>query len=312
VGLVLAFLSIYLWLFRKDLKFPNAFVLLPVGAVAIWILNAFRIAALVMIGSSGWPDIAQGGFHSQAGWLSFNAVSLGLLVITMRGGYFMKSKIAAPVLNVGPDPTTAYLLPFLAIVGTAMLTGAFSAGFQWLYPVRVIVAGAVLWIFRKEYGDLKWKWSWQAVAIGSIVSLLWIFFLPAEAANDKPAWPSALQSVSVYSAAAWIVFRIIGYVVVVPLAEELAFRGFLARRIMRADFHNVPIGTFSWFTFLLSSLLFGIFHGKLWLAGTGAGMLFALALYRRRSLGDAVQSHATTNALLAVYAVVTGNWSAWS
>jgi CAAX prenyl protease-like protein len=116
----------------------------------------------------------------------------------------------------------------------------------------------------------------------------------------------------VYSAAAWIVFRIIGYVVVVPLAEELAFRGFLARRIMRADFHNVPIGTFSWLSFLLSSLLFGIFHGKLWLAGTGAGMLFALALYRRRSLGDAIQSHATTNAMLAVYAVVTGNWSAWS
>ena len=312
IGLVVAFLSIYLWLFRKDLRFPKAFLLFPAGAIAIWILNAFRIAALVIIGASGWPEIAKGGFHSQAGWLSFNAVSLGLVAITMRGGYFMKSKSAVRVADVGSDPTTAYLAPFLAIVGTAMLTGAFTAGFQWLYPLRIIAAGSVLWLFRKNYIDLKWKWSWQAVAIGLITFLMWVLFLPADAANDKAEWPLALQSVSIYSAATWVVFRIIGYVVVVPLAEELAFRGFLTRRIMRADFHDVPIGTFSWFSFLLSSLLFGIFHGKLWLAGTGAGMLFALALYRRRSLGDAIQSHAATNAMLAVYAVVTGHWSAWS
>jgi CAAX prenyl protease-like protein len=106
--------------------------------------------------------------------------------------------------------------------------------------------------------------------------------------------------------------RIIGYVVIVPLAEELAFRGFLTRRIMRADFQKVPIGTFSWTSFLISSLLFGALHGKLWLIGTGAGMLFAMALYRRQSLGDAVQSHATANALLAVYAVASGNWAVWS
>jgi len=312
VGLVLAFLSMYLWLFRKDLRFPKALVILPVGAIAIWILNAFRIAALVMIGTSGWPEIAKGGFHSQAGWLSFNAVSLAAVAITMRGGYFMKSKGKSPSIDVSPDPTAAYLAPFLAIVGTAMLTGAFSAGFQWLYPIRVIAAGVVLWIFRKDYNDLKWKWSWQAGAIGLVAFVMWVSFLPTAVASDKTEWPSALHSVSLYSAAAWIVFRIIGYVVVVPLAEELAFRGFLTRRIMRADFHNVAIGTFSWFSFLLTSLLFGVFHGKLWLVGTGAGMLFALALYRRQSLGDAIQSHATTNVLLAVYAVATGNWSAWS
>jgi len=83
-------------LFRKDRRFPKALLLLPVGAIAIWILNVFRIAALVMIGASGWLEVAKGGFHSQAGWLSFNAVSLGLVAITMRGGYFMKSRDAAP------------------------------------------------------------------------------------------------------------------------------------------------------------------------------------------------------------------------
>jgi CAAX prenyl protease-like protein len=69
---------------------------------------------------------------------------------------------------------------------------------------------------------------------------------------------------------------------------------------------------FTWGSFLISSALFGAFHGGMWLAGTLAGMSFALALYSRRSLGDAVQAHAITNGLIAVYAFATGQWSVWS
>jgi CAAX prenyl protease-like protein len=104
----------------------------------------------------------------------------------------------------------------------------------------------------------------------------------------------------------------VGYVVIAPLAEELAFRGFLTRRIVQSDFQNVPLGMFSWSSFLISSALFGAFHGGMWLAGTLAGMSFALALYHRRALGDAVQAHAITNSLIALYAFATGHWSVWS
>ena len=85
IGLILAFLGIYLWLFRKDLRFPGALVILPLGAATIWVVNSLRIVALVVIGTSGWPAIAKGGFHSQAGWIAFNAVALGFVAITMRG-----------------------------------------------------------------------------------------------------------------------------------------------------------------------------------------------------------------------------------
>ena len=100
--------------------------------------------------------------------------------------------------------------------------------------------------------------------------------------------------------------------VTVPLAAELAFRGFLPRRLIQPDFENLPVGIFTWSSFLISSALFGAFHGGLWVAGTIAGMSFALALYRRGALGDAVQAHATTNGLIAVYAFATGRWSVWS
>ncbi len=42
-----------------------------------------------------------------------------------------------------------------------------------------------------------------------------------------------------------------------------------------------------------------------------AGMGYALALYRRGQLGDAVMAHMTTNALIAVVVLVDGRWSLW-
>lgn len=311
IALILAFLGIHMWLSRRQLRFPHALFLLPIGAAAIWLLNAVRIAGLIVIGTSGHPDIALGGFHSQAGWISFNAVALILVALSIRARYFMRTMPGGPVVIDAGDPTTAFLAPFLAIVATAMLTAVYSLGFDWLYPARVIVAVAVLWSFREHYAHLDWKWSWRAVAIGAVAFLVWIALLPRGAALDD-RWPDALGDGPSAVTAIWLTFRVVGYVITVPLAEELAFRGFLMRRLVRTDFHQLPLTTFSWLPFLISSLLFGALHGRFWVAGTIAGMLFGLAMYRGKSLGDAVQAHATTNGLMALYVFSTGHWSAWS
>ena len=99
--------------------------------------------------------------------------------------------------------------------------------------------------------------------------------------------------------------------IAVPLAEELAFRGYLTRRLISADFETVALGRFTWFSFVASSLVFGVLHGR-WLAGMLAGMLYAAVLYRRGRLGDCVLAHAITNALLALCALGTGRWALWS
>jgi len=108
----------------------------------------------------------------------------------------------------------------------------------------------------------------------------------------------------------WVVVRVIGAVVTVPLAEELAFRGYLARRLVAREFERVPLGRFSWLAFLGSSLAFGALHQR-FVAGTLAGMLYAVAVYRRGALTDAVVAHAATNALLAFYVLATGSWFLW-
>jgi len=318
MGLIVVFLGVSLWLCRHALRFPRAFLLLPAGMVVIWLANVARIAALVLVGSSGYAAVAQGGFHSQAGWLVFNAVGLGAVALSRRIRYFAAPGAIVPAAAgavSGPNPTAAYVAPFLALVGVMMVTRALSddSGFDRFYALRVLAAGGLLWHYRREYADLRWSWSWSwgAVALGAIVFAFWMALEPRWSAEDSAPIARGLAGLGRSWALVWLGFRVAGSVVVVPLAEELAFRGFVLRRLIAAEFTDVRPGAFTWPSFLISSVLFGVLHGR-WLAGTLAGLVFALALYRRRELADAVVAHATANALIAAYVVLTGTWSLWS
>jgi CAAX prenyl protease-like protein len=205
----------------------------------------------------------------------------------------------------------AYLMPFLAILATGMLAGAASAGFEWLYPVRIIAAAAALWYFRATYRKLDWRVGWESLAAGAVVFVLWVGFERLAGTGVSAGIPTPLVQASPFARAAWIALRILGAVVTVPIAEELAFRGFLLRRLASADFESVAFRAFQWLPFLISSIGFGILHGERWLAGTLAGMVYALILMRRGRIGEAVIAHATTNALLAAWVLSTGQWQLW-
>jgi CAAX prenyl protease-like protein len=266
-------------------------------------------------------DIAMGGFHSYSGSLLFSGVALTLVFATRRSGFFAAGHALGEVLVDARDDTlparavnvtAAYLGPFLAIVATQMVAGAVSTGgsFDVLYPLRVVTAGAALVYFRHVYRDLRWTCSWEAVAVGVLVFVLWMALEPSPDPAKQAAFAAALHALPPSLAVFWLIARVVGSVVTVPIAEELAFRGYLGRRLIAADFEQVSFRTFTWVAFLVSSVLFGVMHGR-WLAGTLAGMLYALLLYRRGELGDAVSAHAITNAMIAVYVLATGNWLLW-
>ena len=96
-----------------------------------------------------------------------------------------------------------------------------------------------------------------------------------------------------------------------PVAEELAFRGFLIRRLLSPYFESLSPREYSVAAVLISSLLFGLLHGERWLAGTFAGLFYAVAFLRRGRIGDAVVAHATTNSLLAAWVLANGKWHLW-
>ena len=88
--MVTAFLSVFIWAFRKEFRFPNILLIIPVGILAIWWLNALRIAALVSIGAPVSPRLAVEGFHSPAGWLAFVAASVSLMPAAYKLRFFRR------------------------------------------------------------------------------------------------------------------------------------------------------------------------------------------------------------------------------
>ncbi|QEH38895.1 Transmembrane exosortase (Exosortase_EpsH) [Aquisphaera giovannonii] len=323
IGLILALLSGYLIVCRDELKFPQALVLLPAGAALIASLNVLRIVALVLIGAHGRPRVAVGGFHSQAGWLAFNLVGLGLIAGSRGLGAFSKARSDAEDSGPTVNPTAAYLGPLMALLAVAMVTGAASDGaFDLLYPARIAAACAVLWVYRGAYPIRSWAAGLAPasaatpIAIGVAAYLIWVALEPAPevAAGGTArglAIPAALAAMGPAAAAAWLSARVLGSVAVVPLAEELAFRGYLQRRLVDADFEAASPREFTWLSFLGPSLAFGLMHQR-WIAGTAAGMLYAAAALRRGRLGDAVLAHAATNALIAARVLAGGAWWLWA
>jgi len=310
VGLIAALVSIALLMFRRDFRFPRAFALLPLAMALIWLANALRIASLIALGTWGYPGLASGAFHSLAGWIFFLVIGLGLVAGARRMPFFSTLQTETRSRPAALDG--AYLMPAMAIIATAMVTGTFSPGFDRYYAARVIAATAAFFLYRKSYAELRLTWSWQAVAIGCGVFALWIAMEPY-ASTQSAGMPvrSGLESLPQRWAAAWLIFRVVGSVLMVPLAEELAFRGYLTRRLLGADFQAIPPGQFTWWSLLLSSLVFGALHGR-FVAGTLAGIAYAMAYRRRGELTDAVLAHGVTNGLIALTVLTTGSWSLWS
>jgi len=134
-----------------------------------------------------------------------------------------------------------------------------------------------------------------------VVFALWIALEPAAAHATAPS----------HVPAAWIAARVFAAAITVPVAEELAFRGFLLRRLSKEAFEIIDPRSAGWIAVVLSSLVFGVFHGDRWLAGSLAGLAYAAVYCRRGSIGDAALAHAVTNTLVAVYVLTTGNWQLW-
>jgi uncharacterized protein len=197
-------------------------------------------------------------------------------------------------------------LPYVAPMGVymAFLLVQSNANLLWVYPVKTIAVAAVLWFFRKEYEELRPNFSLLAVIVGLVAIAIWIALDPyypklghAEAFDPERNW-------------AFIVVRVAGAVMVVPLMEELFWRAFLIRWLVDEDFKKVPVGTFTWLSFGGTVALFGAEHHE-WLAGLICGGLYNWLLYKRKDVFSCVVAHAVSNAALAAWVLARGDWKFW-
>jgi exosortase E/protease (VPEID-CTERM system) len=314
IGLIVVVLSVYLWSARTRLFFPRALWLVPVGVALVWFGNAMRIALLLAVGVHISPEIALSGFHSKAGWIFFCAIALASIAYVERSPFFSRDAKALP--SQAPrdwNPTATYLAPQLVLIATSLMTGLFTIGVLDLgYGVRVAAVGLVLYVERARLPKPSWPASWHAPLIGVLMFGLWWILIPERAASDVKLFRSELAALSPLAAAGWIGVRVIGSCLVVPVAEELAFRAYLLRRLVAPDFLEVPKTQLTVLSFAMSSLAFGLLHGQDWLAATLAGGGYALAQRARGRTSDAVVAHAVTNGLIAIAVLAFGAYWLWT
>jgi exosortase E/protease (VPEID-CTERM system) len=316
VMLMLALTVIWLIFMRSELRLIRAIWLVPMALAAVWLLNLVRIAALIAIGNAGHSNLAIGGFHTEAGWVFFNVIAIGFLLAAQHVTWLRKG--AAAPLSARPNEAThsaevIYLSPFLAIIAASLISQLFSSGFEWLYPLRFIAALLVFWYFRAEYRRFDWRFGWVGPLAGIVVFVLWLWLskLTSSGANVSSTLGQHLAALPLWQRSGWLAVRCAAMVVTVPVAEELAFRGYLARRAMASDIERVRFNQLTPIAILASAVPFGLLHGQMWFAGIVAGVVFALAARMRGRLGDAVAAHITVNLLLVVWGVATGDYSMW-
>jgi len=316
LGLMGAFCVAWLLFLRRELEFPRAFVLIPLGLVLIFGLNVLRIAALVAIGHLGYPGVALAGFHSQAGWIAFNGAACAIAFATHRTRWLARVEECPPTViatdldtSNTENRTARYLLPLLAILGAGMLSRAASDGFEPLQGIRLLAGAATLAVCWRCVSTLDWRWSQRGVLTGILVFAVWIVacaFLMSPASE-----PASLLALSPWARVLWILGRMATAVLVVPVAEELAYRGYLMRRLLSKDFEAIEFRDVKPWALAVSSVAFGLAHGALWMPGIVAGVVYGLLTVRTNSFSEGIVAHVTTNGLLAVGVLCFNHWEYW-
>ena len=209
-----------------------------------------------------------------------------------------------------------YVVPFVLFL---LLTGPVRFFPQWspfLYVTKTILVGILLWIWRQAYAEdffrgLCFREVLTAVLCGLLVLALWVApdgYLPQLGRN--PGFDPFLLTGSRARATGLIAMRLLGAAVVVPVMEELFWRSFLMRYLINRDFCSVPMGTFTWSSYLAVAVLFGLEHHRI-VEGVVAGLLYGLLVVRQKKLAGAILAHGITNLGLGIYVIATGSWMFW-
>lgn len=219
-----------------------------------------------------------------------------------------------PERSIFGNPAWPYVGPFAVLMLLLALARFMPGGLA--YPVRTVAVAVSLLIWSRPLVSFRPSRPWTSILTGIVVFVIWI--------GPDLLWPGYRQHWLFHNALTgaaatsgerpdgiMLFFRAAGSVLVVPLAEELFWRGWLMRWLISNRFEKVPLGAFSLSAFLITALLFAAEHGPYWDVGFLAGVLYGYWMVRTRSLADCILAHAVTNACLAGYVIAAGRWAFW-
>jgi membrane protease YdiL (CAAX protease family) len=241
-----------------------------------------------------------------------------------------------PIQRFRQSPLLVRTVPFLVFVGLTAFQGQFGQDSRyWFYLIKTIAGAVMIWFMFPSVDEMRWAWSWRALAVGVGVFALWVGLDGLYLSLDKLLKAVLRPAANVFGLTAWcstpptdpipwnphlrfgptaawgfVMVRLLGSSLVVPPLEEVFYRSFLYRYIARPDFERLPLNYFAGTPFLFTAAVFGFSHYE-WLPGVLCGMLYQGLVLRNNRLGDAMTAHAITNFLLGLWIIWKGAWHFW-
>ena len=212
-------------------------------------------------------------------------------------------------------PYVAPMLLFLILTG---FEGRFGRDqYPLLYTVKVVLVGivtAACWRGIPE-ARLHSRGVGIAVVLGVVLTAAWVLI---DRFTPHFAFLGTRESLDPFTQVhpkAWVwpflFVRFAGLVLLVPVVEEIFWRGWLLRFLIRFErFRDVPIGTYEATSFGGVVLMMSLAHPE-WLSAAIFSAAMNLLLYRTKNLFACIVAHATTNLCLGLYVLASGDWKYW-
>lgn len=210
----------------------------------------------------------------------------------------------------------AYVAPMAAFMLLSAAESAVpKAYYVWLYFAKVVVVTAALLWFREPWKDIRPRTNLlvPAVIVGLLVFIEWVLidkWIPYPHLGSR----TGLNPFTAIEVPAlrilFLAVRFYGLAVMVPVMEEIFWRSFLLRYFSAPEFTSLPVGEFSWRSFWIVAVAFGLAHPE-WLVAFICACAYALLLRQTKSLFACIVAHSTTNLALGVYVLLSQDWVYW-
>lgn len=220
--------------------------------------------------------------------------------------------------------------PFLVFLAFSLLLFVADGSWQWnhpsapwyqrapemlIYPLQVVGCAAYIWYIRK---GIRWSASLKSCLLGVFAGVVGIsaWLIPYVAGwipNEGGFEPELIFGENSAAIVIEYVFRFARAALIVPIVEELFWRGYLMRWCINRDFpQNVPLGQGSWLSYIIVTAAFMFAHNPVDYAGAFVyGSIAYLLVVRTKCLLPVILMHAVANLIMGICAIALALPQLW-
>jgi len=217
-----------------------------------------------------------------------------------------------------------YIVPFVLYLLFSQVAASYSEFYPWLYIATVImVSGATIYLLSGRHLFRPHINVVPGIIVGLVGIFIWILLsnshLDEAVISLLPVWLQPdprlgfnpfVEIDGPFFRWMFVLVRLLGLALLVPVVEEIFWRGFLLRWVISADWEEQPIGVFTLRSFLWIVMLFTLAHPE-WFAASIYCILLNILLYWKKDLWLCIVAHGTSNLVLGIYVLLTGSWVLW-